>query len=298
MTASAVLVLNCGSSSVKFAGVDPPSGRRLLSGLAERVGTPEVTLEIDTGVDTGTDTDVDTDVAAEVDAGKPRTSTPQDGSVHGILVEVLAAVGRVQDVQVGAVGHRVVHGGERFTEPELVTYEIAGHRTAGPVGAADNPAHALGIRAIRSVWPDVPQVAVFDTAFHRTIPDARLALRRAGRALHEHGSAATASTAPATLTSRPGSPAAGPTAALQRIRGPPGQRSPAAVRDGRSVDTSMGYTPLEGLVMGTRSGDVDPGLLRLPRRPLRLRGRGGPSTRSTPAAACSACPGSATTCAR
>ena len=108
MTASAVLVLNCGSSSVKFALVDPPSGRRLLSGLAERVGTPEVTLEIDTGVDTGTDTDVDTDVAAEVDAGKPRTSTPQDGSVHGILVEFLAAVGRVQDVQVGAVGHRVV----------------------------------------------------------------------------------------------------------------------------------------------------------------------------------------------
>ena len=235
MTASAVLVLNCGSSSVKFALVDPPSGRRLLSGLAERVGTPEVTLEIDTGVDTGTDTDVDTDVAAEVDAGKPRTSTPQDGSVHGILVEVLAAVGRVQDVQVGAVGHRVVHGGQRFSASVVVddatTQAIADLADLAPL---HNPANVAGIRGRQR---RAAGRAAGGRVRHRLPPDhaaARLPLRRAEAWYDElRASAATASTAPATGTSAPAAAelldrpldaaAAGhrpPRQRLQRHRGP------------------------------------------------------------------------------
>jgi acetate kinase len=247
MTASAVLVLNCGSSSLKFALVDPPSGRRHLSGLAERVGTPEVTLEVD----------------AE---GQPRTSTPGDGSVHGILVEVLAAVGRVEGVEVGAVGHRVVHGGQRFSASVVVddatTRAIADLADLAPL---HNPANVAGIRAVSAVLPDVPQVAVFDTAFHQSMPPRAYryavpkqwyddyAVRRYGfhGTSHRYVSARAAE-----LLDRPASQLRLVTAHLGN------GCSATAVRDGRSVDTSMGLTPLEGLVMGTRSGDVDPGLLR------------------------------------
>jgi acetate kinase len=247
MTASAVLVLNCGSSSVKFALVDPPSGRRLISGVAERVGTPEVSLEVD----------------AE---GQQRTSTPRDGSVHGILVEVLAAVGRVEGVEVGAVGHRVVHGGQRFSASVVVddatTRAIADLADLAPL---HNPANVAGIRAVSAVLPDVPQVAVFDTAFHQSMPPRAYryavpkqwyddyAVRRYGfhGTSHRYVSACAAE-----LLDRPASELRLVTAHLGN------GCSATAVRDGRSVDTSMGLTPLEGLVMGTRSGDVDPGLLR------------------------------------
>lgn len=247
MSAPAVLVLNCGSSSVKVALVDPSSGRRPLTGLAERVGTPDASLEVDAG-------------------GEPRTSRPRDGSVHGILVEVLAAVGEVQDVEVAAVGHRVVHGGQRFSASVVLddrtTQAISDLSDLAPL---HNPANVAGIRAVSEVLPGVPQVAVFDTGFHQTMPPRayRYAVPRqwyddfAVRRYGFHG------TSHRYVSGRAAELLDRPLTSLRLVTAHLGNGcSATAVRDGRSVDTSMGLTPLEGLVMGTRSGDVDPGLLR------------------------------------
>ena len=246
MTGTAVLVLNCGSSSVKFALVDPPTGRRHLSGEAERVGTPDVSLVV-------------------VRDGRTERSRPADGSVHGILVAILDAVGRVQDAAVAAVGHRVVHGGARFSSSALIdeatTEAIAAVCDLAPL---HNPANLAGIRAVAAVLPEVPQVAVFDTAFHQSMPPRAyryavprqwyddLAVRRYGF----HG------TSHRYVSGRAAELLGRPLEQLRLVTAHLGNGcSATAVRDGRSVDTTMGLTPLAGLVMGTRSGDVDPGLL-------------------------------------
>ncbi|HYB48110.1 MAG TPA: acetate kinase, partial [Streptosporangiaceae bacterium] len=166
MTATGpVLVLNSGSSSVKFAVLDPESGEQALSGLAEKVGTPEAVLRIRRYPD---------DVLEE--------QLP-DGSHQAVISQILDyvseagravadrwAAGRGQAYLRGA-GHRVVHGGERFTASVLVDDEvIAAIRTFSHLAPLHNPANLAGIEAIRDVRPDLPQVAVFDTAFHQTMP--------------------------------------------------------------------------------------------------------------------------------
>jgi acetate kinase len=243
-----VLVLNSGSSSVKFALLAPGSGERVLDGEAEEVGTPEAVLRI------------------RKSPADPVTE-PLPGATHQTVIA--AILDRLADAgpaagQPVAAGHRVVHGGDRFTASVLVDAEvIAAIRAFIPLAPLQNPANLAGIEAVRDARPGLPQVAVFDTAFHQTMPPAayryaipedwyaRHGVRRYG--FHGTSHRYVAGQA-AVLLGRPPSELRLVTAHLGN------GCSAAAVRDGVSVDTTMGLTPLEGLVMGTRSGDVDPGM--------------------------------------
>ena len=248
-----VLVLNSGSSSVKFALVDPGSGQRVTDGLAERAGTPEAVLRV------------------RRSSGDIVTERLADGSYRAIIARILGGLpeagpgpaGNDQARLIGA-GHRVVHGGERFTRSVLVDDEVvAAIGSVSHLAPLHNPANLAGIEAVRAIRPDLPQVAVFDTAFHQTMPACafryavpeewytRYGVRRYGF----HGTSYRfVSERAAALLDRP-------LAGLRLVIAHLGNGcSAAAVRDGVSVDTTMGLTPLEGLVMGTRSGDVDPGV--------------------------------------
>ncbi|MHA7263058.1 acetate/propionate family kinase [Arthrobacter sp. TMN-37] len=171
----------------------------------------------------------------------------------------------LQGKTIDAVGHRVVHGGERFGEPVLITPEIIGAiERLNPLAPLHNPANVLGIRAVAEKWPGMPQVAVFDTAFHRTLPErawryavpdklySKYGIRRYGF----HGTSHDYVTGKAAEFL--GTPREDFHAVIAHLGN---GASVTAVRGGRSIDTSMGFTPLEGLVMGTRSGDIDPSIL-------------------------------------
>jgi acetate kinase len=233
-----VLVLNSGSSSVKYALVDPDTGERPLSGQAENIGA-------------------------------------SGGSYHDALTRILGHLDDKGHVDLAGAGHRVVHGGERFSDSVLVDDEVLDAiRSFSRLAPLHNPANLAGIEAVAQVRPGLPQVAVFDTAFHQTMPPAayRYAVpqewytRHAVRRYGFHGTSYRfVSERAATLLGRPPArppPAGHPSAVLRLVVAHLGNGcSAAAISGGRSVDTTMGLTPLEGLVMGTRSGDVDPGLL-------------------------------------
>jgi len=240
-----VLALNSGSSSVKFALLTPETGERVLDGLAEKVGTAGAVLRIRQPGD-----------------GDPVEEPLPDGSRQAVISRVLDHVTGHADL-LGA-GHRVVHGGERFTASVLVDDEvIAAIRSFAPLAPLQNPADLAGIETIRSVRPELPQVAVFDTAFHQTMPPRayRYAVpqewytRHGVRRYGFHG------TSHRFVSGRAAALLGRPLADLRLVTAHLGNGcSAAAIRDGTSVDTTMGLTPLEGLVMGTRSGDVDPGV--------------------------------------
>ncbi|MDX1635058.1 MAG: acetate kinase [Marinobacter sp.] len=241
-----ILVVNCGSSSLKL-GLFNRDLESLATGLAERLGQDDARAEIDSNGKT-------LDLPAKAD--------------HQQALEVLVQGLRDQDLlgeQPLAIGHRVVHGGEAFTAPALLDDDvIATIDRCASLAPLHNPVNLTGIRATRKLFPEVPQVAVFDTAFHQTLP-AHAYLYGLPRRFYEdwgvrrygfHG------TSHYYMLRR----------SAELLEREPGQTSIisahlgngcsiTAIRDGRSVDTSMGLTPLEGLVMGTRSGDIDPGLV-------------------------------------
>jgi acetate kinase len=244
-----VLVLNSGSSSVKFALVVPGTGERVFGGMADRLGTPEAVLRVQWFPD------------AALEEKLPA------GSHEAVIARVLEHVSGTGQggVHLIGAGHRVVHGGERFTSSiRLDNTVIATLRSFSHLAPLHNPANVAGIEAVRAVLPDLPQVAVFDTAFHQTMPPhafryavpeewyRQYGVRRYGF----HGiSHRFVSEQAATMLGRP-------LGELRLVTAHLGNGcSATAVRDGESVDTTMGLTPLDGLVMGTRSGDVDPGLL-------------------------------------
>ena len=253
-----VLVLNSGSSSVKFAVLAPASGERVLAGVVEKVGTPETELRIRRNPDHVVNERL-TDGSYRVIISRILGHLPEAGlgtNAGGTPGSGLADL-------VG-VGHRVVHGGERFTASVLVDDEvIAAIRAASHLAPLHNPANLAGIEAVRAAHPGLPQVAVFDTAFHQTMPPrafryavpeewyTRYGVRRYGF----HG------TSYRFVSERAAALLGRPLAELRLVIAHLGNGcSVTAVRDGASVDTTMGLTPLEGLVMGTRSGDVDPGV--------------------------------------
>lgn len=247
-----VLVLNSGSSSIKYQLFLMPEGRVLARGLVERIGE-------DDGV-----------ITQENDGNRVRYE--ESFADHGeglrraisLLTEGESApLGDMGDI--GAVGHRVVHGGERFTSTVRIDDEVIEVLDANSqLAPLHNPPNLLGIRVARELMPDVPQVAVFDTAFHQTMPKHAylyaipVDLYRKG-GIRRYGFHGTSHRYVA--------------AAAAKMLGRDPDRcnlitchlgngaSVAAIRNGRSVDTSMGMTPLEGLVMGTRSGDIDPALV-------------------------------------
>jgi acetate kinase len=253
---SAVLVVNSGSSSFKYQLIDSETEQSLASGLVERIGEPS-----------GRTTHRGPDGTTEREL-----AIPDHTAGFRAMLDAFAAEGpSLEDNPLDAVGHRVVHGGKRFFEPTIVTPLVEINiEDLSDLAPLHNPANLQGIRAAKKAFPDVPHVAVFDTAFHQTLDpaaytyaiDADLAERHRVRRYGFHGTSHkyVSETAAAFLDR--------PLGELKQIVLHLGNGASAcAVDGGRSVETSMGMTPLEGLVMGTRSGDLDPAvLLHLSRR--------------------------------
>ena len=236
-----VLVINCGSSSIKYALIDADPQAPRLAGLAERLGSSDARLK-------GKD-------SAGESFTQPLPNADHADALNAILQRL---EGRVP----GAVGHRIVHGGEHFTQAALIDDSvIEAIETTAALAPLHNPTNLAGIAATRKVFPDLPQVAVFDTAFHQTLPPRAYRYALPEALYTEHGirrygfhgtSHAFVSQRAGELSSR------GAGGWLTAHLGNGCSTSP--VWNNQSLDTSMGLTPLEGLVMGTRSGDVDPGL--------------------------------------
>ncbi|WP_019587913.1 acetate kinase [Deinococcus apachensis] len=240
------LVVNCGSSSLKFALLSPDSGEVPLSGLAERLGSDLASVR--------------------VDRGGERVNVPLPGGSHpeafGVLLGELDGLGLRNEVS--AVGHRVVHGGERFSAPALITPEVLDAiRACVPLAPLHNPANLAGIEAAQEAFPGLPHVAVFDTAFHQTMPEVAYRYAVPTEWYMQHGVRRYGfhGTSHAYVAGEAAWMLGRDLSELNLITAHLGNGcSVTAVQGGRSVDTSMGLTPLEGVVMGTRSGDVDPGL--------------------------------------
>lgn len=244
---SNVLVINAGSSSLKYQLVDPASGEAAAKGLIERVGTSGGRLRHESG-----------DNVDERDVDVPD---------HTAAVAVMRAAIERGGITLGphsvaAVGHRIVHGGRNFTAPTLIDGRVEAEIDRVAVLAPlHNPAGLAGIRSARAAFPDLPHVAVFDTAFFADLPAAAAsyaidrdvaqehAIRRYGfhGTSHEYVSAQVAEFL-------------GRSDLKQVVLHLGNGASASAVLAGRPMETSMGLTPLEGLVMGTRSGDIDPGI--------------------------------------
>lgn len=244
-----VLVINTGSSSLKYSLVDGVSGTAVAVGLVERIGE-EQGRHSHRGPDG--ESRVELKVATHEDALRAALDAFE---THGPSLA---------DVEIVAVGHRVVHGGSRFADPVLIDDEVIADITElVPLAPLHNPANLEGIRVAQRLFPQLPQVAVFDTAFHQTLPPQACTYAVPREWLTEHGirrygfhgtSHAFVSAEAARLLG--GAPSDLNLIVLHLGNG----CSATAVRGGRSVDTSMGMTPLEGLVMGTRSGDLDPAI--------------------------------------
>ncbi len=245
-----ILVLNCGSSSIKYALYDMADHSVITSGGIEKIGLP------------------DSFVNVKLHGEKHRIMRPIEEHTAGVqfIFEVLtqgeyAVLGDLNEL--GAVGHRMVHGGERFNKSVLLTSEVMeAFEACNDLAPLHNPANIKGVNAVKALLPDIPQVGVFDTAFHQTMPDyafmyalpydlyKKYGVRRYGF----HG------TSHRYVSQRVckflGVEAEGKKIITCHIGN---GASIAAVKDGKCVDTSMGLTPLEGLMMGTRSGDIDAG---------------------------------------
>ena len=247
-----VLVINCGSSSLKFQLINSESEQVLAKGLCERIG-------------------IDGSLTYQPAGGekvKSQKAMPTHTEAIQFVIDALtdAETGVVKSLdEIGAVGHRVVHGGEKFAQSVVITEEVKkAIEECNDLAPLHNPANLIGINACQELMPGTPMVAVFDTAFHQTMPEKasmyglpyeyydKYKVRRYGF----HG------TSHSFVSKRAAELAGKPYDQLKTIVCHLGNgASICAVENGKSVDTSMGLTPLEGLVMGTRSGDIDPAIL-------------------------------------
>ncbi|CAM3973099.1 acetate kinase [Paenibacillus alkaliterrae] len=248
-----ILVINAGSSSLKYQLYDMSNESVLASGRVERIG-------------------MDSSIVTHEPIGKPEVRHVSE------ILDHVTAVKRVTDMllhpefgairkltEIEAVGHRVVHGGEAFSSSVLVTPEVKLEiRRLFDLAPLHNPAHMMGITAVETNMPDVPQAVVFDTAFHQTMPNTSylypiptvLYRRHKIRRYGFHGTSHSYVSAQAAAYLQK------PLESLKMISCHIGNgASCAAILDGKSFDTSMGMTPLEGLMMGTRSGDLDPAIV-------------------------------------
>jgi acetate kinase len=244
-----VLVVNAGSSSLKYQLVGVTAGTAMAKGSIERIGERSSKATHETGGGRHT---VDRTIATH-------------GEALAVVADAFRAYGpSYEDVGLLAVGHRVVHGGDRFSDPVLVTEEVlATIEALEPLAPLHNPANLEGIRVARERFPDVPQVAVFDTAFHQAMPthSYTYAVPKSWREKHLVRRYGFHGTSFAYVSRRAAAVLGRAVEDVNLVVLHLGNgASAAAIAGGRSVDTSMGLTPLEGLVMGTRSGDIDPGL--------------------------------------
>ena len=247
-----VLVINCGSSSLKFQLINSDTEQVLAKGLCERIGIDgSLTYQPEGG--------------EKVKSDKPMpTHTEAIQYVIDALTDAQTGVVKSLD-EIGAVGHRVVHGGEKFASSVVITEEVLqAIEECNDLAPLHNPANLIGINACEKLMPGTPMVAVFDTAFHQTMPEEaymyglpyeyyeKYKVRRYGF----HG------TSHSFVSKRAAEIVGRPYEELSTIVCHLGNgASICAVKNGKSVDTSMGLTPLEGLVMGTRSGDIDQAIM-------------------------------------
>ncbi|RTR34180.1 acetate kinase [Shewanella atlantica] len=250
MSNKLVLVLNCGSSSLKFAIIDALTGDDQISGLAECFG-----LE-------------DSRIKWKVDGKKQEASlgafTAHREAVEYIVNDILGAHPQIA-AKIQAIGHRIVHGGEKYTQSVIIDESVIhGIEESAVFAPLHNPAHLIGIRASQASFPELPQVAVFDTAFHQSMPEKAFIYALPYKLYREHGIRRYGAHGTSHLfVSREAAKALGKEAADTNVicahlgNG----ASVTAIKGGKSVDTSMGLTPLEGLVMGTRCGDMDPSIV-------------------------------------
>ena len=248
-----VLVINCGSSSLKFQLIDSETEDVIAKGLCERIGFEGSQL-----------------VYTPAGGEKIKTSAPMPDHTTAIkmVLDALtdADTGVIQSLsEIDAVGHRLVHGGEKFASSTLINEEvIAAITECNDLAPLHNPANLIGIRACQELMPEVPQAGVFDTAFHQTMPEKaymygipyeyyeKYKIRRYGF----HG------TSHSYVSKRAAEMLGKDYSEVKTIVCHLGNgASVSAVKYGKCVDTSMGLTPLEGLIMGTRSGDIDPAII-------------------------------------
>ncbi|GAB83842.1 acetate kinase [Gordonia rubripertincta] len=249
-TAGAVLVFNAGSSSLKYQLVQPDTGVVIADGIAERIGDAGSSMTHEQNGETVTESVPLPDHLTAVRRAEQFFADNGTDLVHAGLA---------------AVGHRVVHGGRSFYEPTLVDdWVISEIKRISTLAPLHNPANLVGIEAARTLLPDVPSVAVFDTAFFHGLPaaaatyaiDREVAAEHAIRRYGFHG------TSHEYVSGRAAEFLGKDVTELDQIVLHLGNgASASAISGGQPVDTSMGMTPLEGLVMGTRSGDIDPGLV-------------------------------------
>ncbi len=245
-----IIAINAGSSSLKFQLLNMPEETVVTKGIVERIGLGESIFTI------------------EVNGEKQKdiTDIPDHSFAVKMLLDKLTTLGIIQSLdEIDGIGHRVVHGGEKFNDSVLITDQVlAGIEEVSELAPLHNPANIVGIKAFKEVLPNVPAVAVFDTAFHQTMPEKSFLYSLPYDYYKEYGirkygfhgtSHKYVSQRAAELLDRP----------LEQIRlischlG--NGASIAAIDGGKSIDTSMGFTPLAGVTMGTRSGNIDPALI-------------------------------------
>ncbi|AET15680.1 TPA: acetate kinase [Pasteurella multocida] len=252
MSQKLVLILNCGSSSLKFSILDPQTGEEKLSGLAEAFHLDDARIKWKLHGEKGN---------ADLGAGAAHSEA------LNFIVNSIFPLDPSLKEDIVAIGHRIVHGGEKFTSSVVITDEVVqGIKDAVQFAPLHNPAHLIGIEEAFKMFPHLKDknVAVFDTAFHQTMPEEAYLYALPYSLYREHG------------VRRYGAHGTShffvSQQAAERLNVPAEQvnvitchlgngASIAAVRHGQCIDTSMGLTPLEGLVMGTRSGDIDPAIV-------------------------------------
>lgn len=252
MSSKLVLVLNCGSSSLKFAIIDPVNGEEQLSGLAECFHLPEARIKW------------------KIDGTKNEAALGT-GAAHSeamtfIVKQILTPKPELAQA-ISAIGHRIVHGGEKFTQSVVINDEVvAGIKASIPFAPLHNPAGIIGLEEAKKAFPHLndKHVAVFDTAFHQTMPVEAYLYALPYNLYKEHGirrygAHGTSHYYVSQQAARELNKSINKLNVITCHLGNGG--SVTAVVNGQSVDTSMGLTPLEGLVMGTRSGDIDPAIM-------------------------------------
>jgi len=251
---NAILVINCGSSSVKFSLIEPTSGLSLISGLAECLTTPQASIKIKHSLN---------DNKTEQSETRYLSAPFDHQQALNALVNELKALNLVENII--AIGHRVVHGGEHYSKPTLINEDVKNTiERLAKLAPLHNPANLMGINACQKAFANLPQMAVFDTAFHQSMPEkaylygipfdlySQHGIRRYG--FHGTSHYFVANQAAKMMNKQ--------LAQCNLISAHLGNGcSVTVIKNGKSVDTSLGMTPLEGVMMGTRSGDIDAGIV-------------------------------------
>ncbi|WP_339147253.1 MULTISPECIES: acetate kinase [unclassified Sutcliffiella] len=247
---SKVIAINAGSSSLKFQLFEMPSENVITKGLVERIGLNDAVFTIS----------VNGEKVTEI------TDIPEHGVAVKILLKKLIDLDIIQSFdEITGIGHRVVHGGEKFNDSVLITDEVLGQLEGlSELAPLHNPANIVGIKAFKEILPKVPAVAVFDTAFHQSMPEKSFLYSLPYEYYEDYGIRKYGfhGTSHKYVSERAAELLGRPVEQLRLISCHLGNgASIAAIEGGKSIDTSMGFTPLAGVAMGTRSGNIDPALI-------------------------------------